>query len=61
MYILTLLRQLLFSIPLAMLWMLTYLFLILGWGLPVADKFIAHWNRFVDDAPFVIGTGDTDA
>lgn len=59
MYILNTLRQLLFSIPLAILWMLMYLLLILGWGLPVADKFIVQWNRFVDDTPFTIGTGDT--
>lgn len=56
-YIFNLLRQLVFSIPLAVLWMLIYLFLILGWGLEVADKFIKHWDRFVDDAPFVLGTG----
>lgn len=59
MYILTILRQLLFSIPLAALWMLIYLFLILGWGLPTADKFIVHWNKFVDDGPFMLGTRDT--
>lgn len=46
--LLTLLRIFL-SLPLAILLIVVYSILMLGWGLKIADKFLVSWNAFVND------------
>lgn len=41
--------QLLWSLPLAVLWVLLFGIIFIGWGLSRADKFIIHWNNMVED------------
>ena len=54
-YIFNLVRALLMSVPLAILWVLVYFTLFLGWNRAVADKFIFSWNSFVEDAGVELG------
>lgn len=49
MYALKAMWQILWGLPLAVLWVLMYLVVVLGWGLARADKFIIHWNNMVND------------
>lgn len=49
MYALKAAWQILWCVPLALVWILMFLLLTIGWGLPRADKFIVHWNNMIND------------
>lgn len=54
-YVLDAARQILFSIPMAVLWVLMFTVVTLGWGIESAGKFIKHWNNFVEDGSVEFG------
>lgn len=49
MYVLITMARLLLSLPMVVLWIGIYLLLCVGWGVPKADQFLLHWNKFVGE------------
>lgn len=60
MYVFLCMWRVLLSLPAALLWMLLYGLIVLGWGIKAGDRFIVCWNSFVEEADFQLPIGDID-
>jgi hypothetical protein len=47
------------SIPAAILWMLLYAVIFVGWGTKKSDDFVLCWNAFVDEGDFRFPDGNS--